>query len=87
MSLETDVYDDIADYLENHYSIEVDKVDPSATFEDVGLDSLGLLGIAEILERKYTISLNDERIASIKTFGELVDAVRSRSEESSAKSL
>jgi acyl carrier protein len=43
--------------------------------DDLGLDSLGVLAIAEIVEKKYGISLDDERIAGVRTFSDFKDLV------------
>ncbi len=64
---EDDVERDIVEYLGAHYSIEPDEITDESTMEDLGVDSLGVLGIAEIVENKYGISLDDERIAGVRT--------------------
>jgi len=43
--------------------------------EDLGLDSLGVLAIADIVENKYGISLDDERIAGVRTLSDFKDLV------------
>jgi acyl carrier protein len=67
MPIENEVERDIVEYLGAHYGIEPDGISDDSTLEDLGLDSLGVLAIADIVENKYGISLDDERIAGVRT--------------------
>ncbi|MFZ0228213.1 MAG: phosphopantetheine-binding protein [Mycobacterium sp.] len=67
MPIEYEVERDIVDYLGAHYSIEPDQITDESTLDDLGVDSLGVLAIAEIVENKYAISLDDERIGGVRT--------------------
>ena len=70
-----EVQRDIVEYLGAHYSIEPDQITDESTLEDLGLDSLGVLAIADIVENKYGISLDDERIAGVRTVSDFKDLV------------
>ncbi|MDE2927294.1 MAG: AMP-binding protein [Acidobacteriota bacterium] len=48
----------------------------SHLFTDVGLDSLAAMELLIQLEHRFGISLPEERVASLVSFGDLVDAVR-----------
>ena len=72
---ENEVQRDIVEYLGAHYSIEPDQITDESTLEDLGLDSLGVLAIADIVENKYGISLDDERIAGVRTVSDFKDLV------------
>ena len=72
---ENEVQRDIVDYLGAHYSIEPDEITDESTLEDLGLDSLAVLAIADIVENKYGISLDDERIAGVRTVSDFKDLV------------
>ena len=72
---ENDVERDIVEYLGAHYSIEPDEITDESTMEDLGVDSLGVLGIAEIVENKYGISLDDERIAGVRTVSDFKNLI------------
>ena len=75
------IENDIVAYLEAHYGIEADQIKDESTLEDLGVDSLGLLAMAEIVENKYGISLDDERIAGVRKFSEFIDFIdRKRTE-------
>src|SRR6476619_681881 len=72
---ENEVQRDIVDYLGSHDSIEPDEITDESTLEDLGLDSLGVLAIADIVENKYGISLDDERIADVRTLSDFKDLI------------
>ncbi len=75
MSIENEVERDIVEYLGAHYSIEPDEITDESTLEDLGVDSLGVLAIADIVENKYGISLDDERIAGVRTLSDFKDLI------------
>ncbi len=75
MPVEQEIQREITVYLGAHYSLEPDQITDGSTLEDLGVDSLGVLSIAEIIEKKYGISLSDERIASVRTLGDFKDLI------------
>ena len=75
MPIEYEVERDIVEYLGAHYSIEPDEITDESTMDDLGLDSLGVLAIADIVENKYGISLDDERIAGVRTLSDFKDLI------------
>jgi len=75
MSIADEIERDIIEYLGAHYGVEPDEITDESTLEDLGLDSLGVLAIADIVENKYGISLDDERIAGVRTLADFKDLV------------
>ncbi len=75
MSIEDEIERDIVKYLGAHYGVEPDEITNESTLEDLGLDSLGVLAIADIVENKYGISLDDERIAGVRTLSDFKDLI------------
>ena len=75
MPIEYEVERDIIEYLGAHYSVEPDEITDESTLDDLGLDSLGVLAIADIVEKKYGISLDDERIAGVRTLCDFKDLI------------
>ena len=73
--IEDELQRDIVEYLGAHYSIEPDEITDESTLEDLGVDSLGVLGIADIVENKYGISLDDERIAGVRTVSDFKNLI------------
>jgi len=53
-----------------YYGKSPDQITDESTLDDLGLDSLGVLAIADIVENKYGISLDDERIAGVRTLSD-----------------
>ena len=85
MSIADEIELDIAEYLGAHYGVEPDQITDEATLEDLGVDSLGVLGIAEIVENKYGISLDDERIAGVRTVSDFKDLIVLKSAEAARR--
>ena len=75
MSIEHEVERDIVEYLGAHYNIEPDEITDGSTLDDLGVDTLGVLAIADIIEKKYGISLDDERIAGVRTLSDFKDLI------------
>ncbi|MEI6251843.1 MAG: acyl carrier protein [Mycobacteriaceae bacterium] len=75
MLIDREVRGDIVEYLGAHYAIEPDQITGESTLGDLGVDSLGVLAIAEIVEKKYGISLSDERIAGVRTLSDFENLI------------
>jgi acyl carrier protein len=73
--IECEVQRDIVEYLGAHYNIEPDEITDESTLDDLGVDSLGVLAIADIVENKYGISLDDERIAGVRTVSDFKNLI------------
>jgi len=57
---------------------DVVKDDPSATFEDMGLDSLALVEIQLAMEQEYGFTIADEDAEKITNVGDAISYVNSR---------
>ena len=75
MSINNDIERDIVEYLGAHYGVEPNEITDDSTLVDLGVDSLGVLGIADIVETKYGFSLDDERIAGVRTLSDFKDLI------------
>jgi acyl carrier protein len=75
MFIANEIERDIVEYLGAHYGVEPDEITEESTLEGLGVDSLGLLAIADIVEDKYGVSLDDERIAGVRTLSHFKDFV------------
>ena len=75
MSFENEIERDIVEYLGVHYGVQPDEITDESTLEDLGVDSLGVFGIADIVETKYGVSLDDERIAGVRTLSDFKDLI------------
>ena len=58
---------------------EPEEITTDATFEQLDVDSLDLAELSQIIEDEYGVQLKGEDVAKIKTVGDAVDLVVSRS--------
>jgi acyl carrier protein len=85
MSIENDVERDIVEFLGTHYGLEPDEINDESTLEDLGVDSLAVFFIAEIVETKYSVSLiEDDRIEKVRTLSDFKDLVAVKNAEISS---
>lgn len=54
-----------------------EQVTRSATWEELDIDSLDLVELAQIAEEEFGVALRTEDVKELKTVGEVVDRVRS----------
>jgi acyl carrier protein len=81
MSLRTDLYADITGFLLAKCDADPDDLSAeSDLFDGVGIDSLDLVALAQSLQGGYGISMDDERIGSLRTVGDVVDFAVSKIE-------
>jgi len=67
--LENDIKNIIADIVE----IEPSKITPEAKFfEDLGVDSMMALEIMAAIEKKYKISIPEEKLAQLTTLSQTI---------------
>jgi len=57
---------------------EAGTVTRGATFEQLDVDSLDLVELAQVIEDEFGIALKGDDVKDIKTVGELIDLVVSR---------
>jgi acyl carrier protein len=50
----------------------------SATFEDLDVDSLDLVELAQIIEEEFGVELDGDAVKDVKTVGDVIDLVVSR---------
>jgi acyl carrier protein len=55
-----------------------DQVIRGATFEELDVDSLDLVELAQVIEDEFGVALKGDDVKDIKSVGELVDLVVSR---------
>ncbi len=49
----------LASLLKDYFNLPADKLSPTATIEELGLDSLGLMELVVVLEERTGADLND----------------------------
>ena len=65
--------------LEN-FGANADAISRDATWEDIDVDSLDLAELAQIVEDKHGVKMEDEDMKEIKTVGEAIDYIAARKE-------
>jgi acyl carrier protein len=61
------------------FGVDESAITREATFEELDVDSLDLAELSQIIEDEYGVQLKGEDVAKIKTVGDAVDLVVSRS--------
>ena len=57
---------------------DADQITRDATFEELDIDSLDLVELAQIVEDEYGIVLKGEDMKELKTVGDAIDMIASR---------
>jgi acyl carrier protein len=57
---------------------DIDDIKPEATFEDLDIDSLDLVELAQIVEDEFGVVLKGEDMKELKTVGDAIDLIASR---------
>ena len=57
---------------------EPENVKPDSRFEDLDIDSLDLVELAQIVEDEYGVQLKGDDVGKIKTVGDAIDLVVNR---------
>jgi acyl carrier protein len=57
---------------------DADQITPGATFEELDIDSLDLVELAQIVEDEYGVVLKGEDMKELKTVGDAVSLIVSR---------
>lgn len=68
-NLENDIITKIADHLGRK------NITKDTSFQDLGLDSLELVELSMEVEKEYSVTLDNEKLNSVKTVGEFMDLV------------
>jgi acyl carrier protein len=57
---------------------DASSITPEATFEELDIDSLDLVELAQIVEDEYGVVLKGEDMKELKTVGDAVDLIAAR---------
>jgi acyl carrier protein len=59
---------------------EADQITRESTFEELDIDSLDLVELAQVVEDEYGVVLKGEDMKELKTVGDAVDLIVARAE-------
>ena len=57
---------------------DIEQVTPDATFEELDIDSLDLVELAQIVEDDYGVELKGDDMKNLKTVGDAIELVVAR---------
>jgi len=60
------------------FGTEREQITPTATFEELDIDSLDLAELAQVVEERFGIQLRGADVKDVKTIGDLVDLIAAR---------
>ena len=68
----------IIDELSQLADVKREDIKPEATFEDLDIDSLDLVELAQIVEERYDVRLEREDFKDVTTVGAAIDVIVGR---------
>ena len=72
------VLNKLKDIIANQFGIDTDELSEETDIvADLGADSLDVVEMMMALEEEFGITIDDEKIAELKTIGDVVDCVES----------
>ncbi len=72
------LYDKIASLLSDKFGVDQADLSPSATFEDLDLDSLDLVEFAMTIQDELGVELTDDEAADLDTLDDAVKLLASK---------
>ena len=57
---------------------DADQITPSSTFEELDIDSLDLVELAQIVEDEYGVVLKGDDMKNLQTVGDAIDLIVSK---------
>lgn len=75
----TDIETTVREALEN-FGAKADAITRDATWEQIDVDSLDLAELAQIVEDRHGVKMEDEDMKEIRTVGDAIDYIAARKE-------
>jgi acyl carrier protein len=72
------LYDELKSILVNDIGLAEDNIRPDATLEDAGMDSLALVELSLVLEKRYAVEISDDELVETATVAEISNLVAQR---------
>jgi acyl carrier protein len=70
-----DLLSTFTDLLTKEFGVPAEDVDPAATFEALGLDSLDVVELTLALEDRTGVKLGDDELEQVRTVQDAIDKV------------
>lgn len=75
------LHDRVAKMLVDEFGVDADAISPTATLEELDLDSLDLVEFGQLVEDEMGVVISDEEAESLKTVGDTVTLLESKGAE------
>jgi acyl carrier protein len=76
------IFDKIKGIIAEQLGLEVDEITMESSFvDDLGADSLDIVELVMALEEEFNIEIPDEDAEKVKIVGDIVEYIRTHSEE------
>jgi acyl carrier protein len=72
------LYDELKSILVDDIGLAADYIRPEATLAEAGMDSLAMVELSLVLEKKLGASLSDDELIETATVSEIADMVAER---------
>ena len=73
--MEKKIFEEVKKTIKSKFKVDV-KLD--TTIAETGIDSLDLLDLMVDVEKKYNVTIEDDKLLSIKTIQDIVDSISSK---------
>ncbi|NPV92152.1 MAG: acyl carrier protein [Firmicutes bacterium] len=70
------LFEKVRAVVSRHLEMDLEKLLPETTFEQIEADSLDVVEIVMALEEEFDIEIPDEKIENVKSLQEIVDVIR-----------
>jgi len=74
----TDIISTINDFLIDEFELEEEVLQPTASWKEIGIDSLDFVDIVVVVENVFGIVIKGEDMANVKVLQEFYDFIESR---------
>lgn len=72
------MYEQLKEMIERKFQVPLADIEPTATLEDLGLDSLDVVELALIIEKETGVRVTDDELVEAADLGSLANLVMSR---------
>lgn len=73
------MYEQLKQIMERKFQVPGEDIEPQATLEDLGLDSLDLVELALVIKKEIGVRVTDDDLAEAGRLESIVDLIMSRS--------
>ena len=72
------MYDELKSILINDIGLAEDNIRPDATLAEAGMDSLAMVELSLVLDKRHAVELTDDELIETATVAEISDLVAQR---------